>query len=114
MEAIKMTETEQQQSSVTEEEQETSKYDSDNDGDLFLYQISLALEGDKEVIPKINFRRKHPQLGKKLSDHEIRIRKMEHTIAGLKKFLKIPIQHGMKWELLDKFDIVKDQLVEEL
>lgn len=109
-----MTETEQQQSSVTEEEQETSKYDSGSDGDLFLYQISLALEGDKEVIPKINFRRKHPQLGKKLSDHEIRIRKIEYSIEALKIFLKIPIQEGMKAHLIKGFDKIKDLLVKDL
>jgi len=114
MEAIKMTETEQQQSTVTEEEQETSNYDSDNDGDLFLYQIGLALEGDKEVIPKINFRRKHPQLGKKLSDHEIRIRKMENTIEGLKRFLKPQIQEGMRNDLLAQFEKIKDRIVDDL
>ena len=44
-----------QQSSITEKEaEETKKYDSDTDGDLFLYQFNLALEGDKEVVPKIN------------------------------------------------------------
>lgn len=110
----KMTETEQQQSSVTEEEQETSKYDPGTDGDLFLYQISLALDGDKEVIPKINFRRKHPQLGSKISNHEIRIRKMEGSIRGLKVFLKEQIQHGMHMAFHEMFDKVKDQLVEDL
>lgn len=113
--SIKMTETKQeQQSSVTEKKQETSKYDSDIDGDLFLYQISQALKGDKEVIPKINFRRKHPQLGRKLSDHEIRIRKMEYTIKALKMYLKIPIQEGMEAELIKGFDKIKDCLVEDL
>lgn len=112
--APKMTETKEEQSSVTEEEQETSKNDSRNGRDLFLYQLSLALEGDKEVIPKINFRRKHPQLGKKLSNHEIRIRKMEKTIAGLKKFLKPQILRGMENDLLKKFDKVKDQLIKDL
>jgi len=109
-----MTETEQQQSTVTEEEQETSKYDSDNDGELFLYQLSRALAGDKEVIPKINFRRKHPQLGNKISDHEVRIRKMENTIYTLKTFLKPSILEGMKRQLLDVFDSMKDQLFEDI
>jgi hypothetical protein len=111
-----MTEAEQeqeQQSSVAEKDTK-KEYDSDTDGDLFLYQIGAAISGDKSVIPKINFRRKHPQLGRKLSNHEIRLRKIEKTLKSLKVFLKRDIQRGMLEEIHKEFDKVKDCLVEDL
>ena len=112
----KMTEAEsQQQSSSMEDTEETKEeYDSENDGELFLYQLSRALEGDKEIIPKINFRRKHPQLGNKISNHELRIRKMENTIFSLKTILKPYIMAGLKRELLDVFDNMKEEIFEDL
>lgn len=112
---LKMTETEQQSTSEeVQEEESKDEYDSDTDGDLFLYQFSRALDGVKEAIPKINFRRKHPQLGQKISNHEIRIRKLENTICNLKLFLKPWIISGMEKVIKKQFDKIKDQLVEDL
>jgi len=95
-------------------EPDDKEYDSDNDGDLFLYYMAQALDGVKEALPKVNFRRKHPQLGKKISNHEQRIRRIEKTIENLKNLLAPHLLNSMKKNAVDLIDKNKDSLIDNL
>lgn len=89
-------------------------YDSKVDGDLFLFQIAQALDGVKEILPEVNFRRKHPKLGQKIGDLERRLRKVEETIRNIKYFLKPELQNGIKRLLLEDFECRKEEFWDDL
>lgn len=89
-------------------------YDSKFDGDLFLFQMAQALDGVKEILPEVNFRRKHPNLGKKIGDLERRLRKVEQTIKNIKYFLKPELQNGIKRLLLEDFECRKEEFWDDL
>lgn len=97
-----------------EPEEEKSGYNSDYDGELFLYQMAQALDGVKEMLPKINFRRKHPQLGKKLANIEQRLRSIEKTIKNFKNLLTPHLLNGMKRDAVAYIDKHKDRLIDGL
>ena len=87
---------------------------SNNEGELFIYQMSQALDGVKDILPKINFRRKHPELGKKMSNFEQRIRSIEKTIKNFKNLLAPHLINGMKKNAVDYIDKNKDCLIDDL
>ena len=94
--------------------EDEEQYDSDNDGELFLYQMAKAISGAKHILPKINFRRKHPELGKKLSNIEQRLRSIEKTIKNFKNLLAPHLINGMKKNAVDYIDKNKDCLIDDL
>jgi len=85
-------------------------YDSRHDGDLFLFQMSQAIEGVKEILPEINFRRKHPKLGQKIGEIERRLRKVGESIENIKYLLKPELQNGIKRIMIEDFENRKDKL----
>jgi len=93
---------------------EKKEYDSDKDGDLFLYQMAQAIEGVKEALPKINFRRRHPQLGKKIANLERRVTTLERTVRNFKKVLKTDLEEGLKRIVLEMVEETKDCMIEML
>ena len=103
---------------VTAEAIESSEpedeYKPDNEGDLFLYQMTQALDGVEDILPKINFRRKHPQLGKKLANVEQRLRRIEGTIASFKRLLAPYLIEGYKSVVLNQIDEDTEYIIDSL
>lgn len=99
---------------IEDSSEDEEGYDSDVDGDLFLYQMGKALDGIKEELPKINFRRKHPQLGKKLANVEQRLRRLEGTVGNLKQLLAPYIIKSIKDMALRQIDEDAEDLIYNL
>ena len=63
---------------------------------------------------EVNFRRKHPRLGNKISDIEIRLRKVERSMVHIKNLLSDDLKDSWQRKLLNEVDRDWEEILRSL